>query len=163
MFFLFPCFSLSAVNLEMRSGGLWVVANVNVTGYYRVNYDLGNWESLFAQLKSEHQVHNQAGSFYYLMDAEPPIKLCSALSLRFCFSCLCFNFLFHYLFSVFANCILIVCISYPVWHIKSGLQVIPVINRAQLVDDAFNLARYVSLAAWSFCCSFSPYVHACSH
>ncbi|KAF1387135.1 hypothetical protein PFLUV_G00102120 [Perca fluviatilis] len=63
-----------AVNLEMRRGGLWVLANVNITGYYRVNYDHGNWESLFAQLNSEHQV-------------------------------------------------------------------IPVINRAQLVDDAFNLAR----------------------
>lgn len=63
-----------AVNLEMRSGDLWVLANINATGYYRVNYDLGNWERLLAQLKSEHQV-------------------------------------------------------------------IPVINRAQLVDDAFNLAR----------------------
>ncbi|XP_062245063.1 aminopeptidase N-like [Platichthys flesus] len=63
-----------AVNLEMKTGGLWILANVNVTGFYRVNYDLGNWERLLAQLDSEHQV-------------------------------------------------------------------IPVINRAQLVDDAFNLAR----------------------
>ncbi|KAM9352585.1 aminopeptidase N-like [Symphorus nematophorus] len=63
-----------AVNLEMKSGGLWVLANINVTGYYRVNYDLGNWERLFFALNSDHQV-------------------------------------------------------------------IPVINRAQLVDDAFNLAR----------------------
>uniref|UniRef100_A0A8C4DRB5 Aminopeptidase n=1 Tax=Dicentrarchus labrax TaxID=13489 RepID=A0A8C4DRB5_DICLA len=54
------------INLEMKSGDLWVLANINVTGYYRVNYDLGNWDSLL---------------------------------------------------------------------------VIPVINRAQLVDDAFNLAR----------------------
>uniref|UniRef100_A0A8C4DWI7 Aminopeptidase n=1 Tax=Dicentrarchus labrax TaxID=13489 RepID=A0A8C4DWI7_DICLA len=58
----------------MKSGDLWVLANINVTGYYRVNYDLGNWDSLLAQLHSGHQV-------------------------------------------------------------------IPVINRAQLVDDAFNLAR----------------------
>ncbi|XP_071403132.1 aminopeptidase N [Centroberyx affinis] len=64
----------TVVNLEMRSGGDWVLANVNVTGYYRVNYDLGNWERLLAQLNTEHQV-------------------------------------------------------------------IPLINRAQLVDDAFNLAR----------------------
>uniref|UniRef100_A0A8D3DZ95 Aminopeptidase n=1 Tax=Scophthalmus maximus TaxID=52904 RepID=A0A8D3DZ95_SCOMX len=63
-----------AANFEMRTGGSWVLANVNVTGFYRVNYDLGNWERLLAQLQSEHQV-------------------------------------------------------------------IPVINRAQLVDDAFNLAR----------------------
>ncbi|KAF3854284.1 hypothetical protein F7725_022339 [Dissostichus mawsoni] len=58
----------------MTRDGSWLLANINVTGYYRVNYDHGNWESLLAQLHSEHQV-------------------------------------------------------------------IPVINRAQLVDDAFNLAR----------------------
>ncbi|XP_034083036.1 aminopeptidase Ey [Gymnodraco acuticeps] len=63
-----------AVNFEMTRDGSWLLANINVTGYYRVNYDHGNWESLLAQLHSEHQV-------------------------------------------------------------------IPVINRAQLVDDAFNLAR----------------------
>ncbi|XP_053175977.1 aminopeptidase Ey [Scomber japonicus] len=64
----------TAVNVDMMSGGLWVLANINVTGYYRVNYDLGNWERLLAQLNREHQV-------------------------------------------------------------------IPLINRVQLVDDAFNLAR----------------------
>ncbi|XP_042268842.1 aminopeptidase Ey-like [Thunnus maccoyii] len=64
----------TAINVEMRSGDLWVLANINVTGYYRVNYDLGNWERLLTQLNAEHQV-------------------------------------------------------------------IPLINRAQLVDDAFNLAR----------------------
>ncbi|KAK2841767.1 hypothetical protein Q5P01_011967 [Channa striata] len=63
-----------AVNLEMRTSGSWVLANINVTGYYRVNYDLGNWERLLSQLNTEHRL-------------------------------------------------------------------IPVINRAQLVDDAFNLAR----------------------
>uniref|UniRef100_A0AAQ5YKG5 Aminopeptidase n=1 Tax=Amphiprion ocellaris TaxID=80972 RepID=A0AAQ5YKG5_AMPOC len=63
-----------AVNPGMRSGASWVLANINVTGFYRVNYDLGNWERLFTQLSTDHQV-------------------------------------------------------------------IPVINRAQLVDDAFNLAR----------------------
>uniref|UniRef100_A0A672HEJ7 Aminopeptidase n=1 Tax=Salarias fasciatus TaxID=181472 RepID=A0A672HEJ7_SALFA len=58
------------------SGASWLLANINVTGFYRVNYDLGNWERLLAQLSTDHQV-------------------------------------------------------------------IPVINRAQLVDDAFSLARYV--------------------
>uniref|UniRef100_A0A8C7TNS4 Aminopeptidase n=1 Tax=Oncorhynchus mykiss TaxID=8022 RepID=A0A8C7TNS4_ONCMY len=60
--------------LERYTVGHWVLANINVTGYYRVNYDLGNWERLLFQLSTNHQV-------------------------------------------------------------------IPVINRAQLVDDAFNLAR----------------------
>lgn len=49
-------FSLSVVNMDMRSGGSWVLANINLTGYYRVNYDLGNWERLLSQLNSEHQV-----------------------------------------------------------------------------------------------------------
>ncbi|KAM4733614.1 aminopeptidase N-like [Anableps anableps] len=62
------------LNVDMRTGPSWVLANINVTGYYRVNYDLGNWERLFSQLSTDHQV-------------------------------------------------------------------IPLINRAQLVDDSFNLAR----------------------
>lgn len=52
----------------------WVLANLNMSGYFRVNYDLGNWERLISQLESDHQV-------------------------------------------------------------------IPVVNRAQILDDAFNLAR----------------------
>ncbi|XP_013878435.1 aminopeptidase N [Austrofundulus limnaeus] len=63
-----------ALNPKMSSGASWLLANINVTGYYRVNYDLGNWERLLTLLTSDHQV-------------------------------------------------------------------IPVINRAQLMDDAFNLAR----------------------
>ncbi|KAM9808144.1 uncharacterized protein ACB057_005988 [Neosynchiropus ocellatus] len=44
------------VNEEMRGGdGGWVLANINVTGYYRVNYDLGNWERLLGQLRDDHQ------------------------------------------------------------------------------------------------------------
>ncbi|KAK7892008.1 hypothetical protein WMY93_023971 [Mugilogobius chulae] len=62
------------VNSDMKSGGAWILANVNVTGYYRVNYDLGNWERLLIQLNTNH------------------------------------------------------------W-------VIPLINRAQIIDDVFNLAR----------------------
>uniref|UniRef100_A0A3P8X317 Aminopeptidase n=1 Tax=Cynoglossus semilaevis TaxID=244447 RepID=A0A3P8X317_CYNSE len=33
----------------------WVLANVNWTGYYRVNYDPGNWQSLLTQLETEPQ------------------------------------------------------------------------------------------------------------
>ncbi|XP_046898582.1 aminopeptidase N-like [Hypomesus transpacificus] len=52
----------------------WILANVNVSGYYRVNYDPDNWERLLNQLSTNHQV-------------------------------------------------------------------IPILNRAQIIDDAFNLAR----------------------
>ncbi|XP_037538536.1 aminopeptidase Ey [Nematolebias whitei] len=61
--------------MEMKvSGSDWVLANLNVVGYYRVNYNQENWDRLLNALSTNHIV-------------------------------------------------------------------IPVINRAQLVDDAFNLAR----------------------
>lgn len=34
----------------------WVLANLNVSGYFRVNYDLGNWDRLLSQLDSNHEV-----------------------------------------------------------------------------------------------------------
>ncbi|CAG03111.1 unnamed protein product [Tetraodon nigroviridis] len=56
------------------SGEAWVLANLHISGYYRVNYDPTNWERLISLLGSNHMA-------------------------------------------------------------------IPVINRAQIIDDAFNLAR----------------------
>ncbi|NXP17069.1 AMPN Aminopeptidase, partial [Scytalopus superciliaris] len=58
----------------------WLLLNLNVSGYFRVNYDQGNWNKILSQLSTDHTV-------------------------------------------------------------------LPVINRAQIIDDAFNLARakYVSV------------------
>uniref|UniRef100_A0A672QLT0 Aminopeptidase n=1 Tax=Sinocyclocheilus grahami TaxID=75366 RepID=A0A672QLT0_SINGR len=65
----------SAIHKPMKvSKNEWVLANLHVLGYFRVNYDLGNWDRLLSQLESNHQV-------------------------------------------------------------------IPVVNRTQILDDAFNLAR----------------------
>uniref|UniRef100_A0A3P9Q6B5 Aminopeptidase n=1 Tax=Poecilia reticulata TaxID=8081 RepID=A0A3P9Q6B5_POERE len=65
----------SATNNDMKvTGDDWVLANLDVVGYYRVNYDDGNWDKLLTTLSNNHED-------------------------------------------------------------------IPKINRAQLVDDAFNLAR----------------------
>lgn len=62
-------------NPNFRVGeDVWLLANINCTGFYRVNYDEENWNKLFMQLESNRHV-------------------------------------------------------------------IPVINRGQLIDDAFNLAR----------------------
>ncbi|XP_030620520.1 aminopeptidase N-like [Chanos chanos] len=63
----------TAQNDPMKTND-WVLANLNVSGYYRVNYDEGNWQRLLTQLSTDHTM-------------------------------------------------------------------IPVINRAQIIDDAFNLAR----------------------
>ncbi|KAM9469986.1 alanyl (membrane) aminopeptidase b, tandem duplicate 1 [Clarias gariepinus] len=67
--------SKTDTNNEMIiTGSDCLVANLNVSGYYRVNYDMGNWNRLLQKLNNTHQS-------------------------------------------------------------------IPVINRAQIIDDAFNLAR----------------------
>lgn len=63
-----------AHNLMRVSGNDWVLANTNVSGYFRVNYDLDNWDRLLSLLNTNHQA-------------------------------------------------------------------LPIINRAQIIDDAFNLAR----------------------
>ncbi|XP_036952022.1 aminopeptidase Ey-like [Acanthopagrus latus] len=64
-----------ATNAEMALGANdWLVANIDMKGFYRVNYDSENWERLLNKLSTKHQD-------------------------------------------------------------------IPVINRAQIIDDAFNLAR----------------------
>ncbi|KAG7172393.1 Aminopeptidase N-like 8 [Homarus americanus] len=34
----------------------WVIFNIQSTGYYRVNYDLGNWKLLIKQLLTDHRV-----------------------------------------------------------------------------------------------------------
>ncbi|XP_039979935.1 aminopeptidase N-like [Xiphias gladius] len=43
-------------NSLMRvSGEDWVLANTNVSGYFRVNYDLDNWDRLLSLLNNNHQ------------------------------------------------------------------------------------------------------------
>lgn len=67
----------AATNLSFSTAGKpgqWLLLNLNVTGYFRVNYDQENWNRLMTQLENNHQN-------------------------------------------------------------------IPVLNRAQMIDDAFNLAR----------------------
>uniref|UniRef100_A0A8C4HYL1 Aminopeptidase n=1 Tax=Dicentrarchus labrax TaxID=13489 RepID=A0A8C4HYL1_DICLA len=44
------------INSQMRvSGEDWVLANTNVSGYFRVNYDLYNWDRLLSLLSTNHQ------------------------------------------------------------------------------------------------------------
>lgn len=47
----------AGVSGQMKvSGGGWVLANLNVSGYYRVNYDSNNWERLLSLLNNNHKV-----------------------------------------------------------------------------------------------------------
>lgn len=46
-----------AQNTEMKMvGSDWLVANLNVSGYYRVNYDMENWNKLLHLLQTAHEV-----------------------------------------------------------------------------------------------------------
>ncbi|KAM4593082.1 aminopeptidase N-like isoform 1-T3 [Odontesthes bonariensis] len=43
-------------NSQMKvSGEEWMLANTNVSGYFRVNYDLENWDRLLSLLNTNHQ------------------------------------------------------------------------------------------------------------
>ena len=46
---------VSIANLPYSSDA-WILANVGQTGFYRVNYDQGNWEALAQQLRVDHVV-----------------------------------------------------------------------------------------------------------
>lgn len=41
----------------------WLVANLDVVGYYRVNYDMQNWKKLLDVLQSNHEVPTTAENF----------------------------------------------------------------------------------------------------
>ena len=43
-----------------ESGANWVLANIDVVGYYRVNYDQGNWDRLLNGLMTNHTVSFRA-------------------------------------------------------------------------------------------------------
>uniref|UniRef100_A0A7N6AGR5 Aminopeptidase n=1 Tax=Anabas testudineus TaxID=64144 RepID=A0A7N6AGR5_ANATE len=42
-------------SLMRASGQEWVLLNTNMSGYFRVNYDLGNWDRLLSLLNTNHQ------------------------------------------------------------------------------------------------------------
>lgn len=94
------------------SGSNWVLANHNVVGYYRVNYDDGNWQRLLNTLSTNHTVRLLHSNTMTSID----------------------------IYSIDAgnkHLVLVVTMSFFLF-----LKDIPRINRAQLIDDAFNLARY---------------------
>lgn len=110
------CVSLGTNNQMRASGREWVLANTNISGYYRVNYDLDNWDRLLTLLDNNHRVSHK----------------CFRREWDWCcfFYCLCWYSLLEQLFTA-------------AWvFIRHTLQVLPVINRAQIIDDTFNLARY---------------------
>lgn len=49
-------FVQTVTNGDVVSTDGWLVANINMTGFYRVNYDSANWERLLAKLNTKPQV-----------------------------------------------------------------------------------------------------------
>lgn len=80
------------------SGEGWLLANVNISGYYRVNYDLANWERLLSLLNNDHKVKTRV---------RPRHRRFGEVTA----------------------------------FVSAFSQALPILNRAQIIDDAFNLAR----------------------
>lgn len=92
----------------------WLLLNLNVSGYFRVNYNQENWEQLLAQLSSNHQVRGASRGHGVGCGWAPTSHTPTPHAPHSGLPC----------------------------DADSALsQVIPVINRAQIIDDAFNLAR----------------------
>lgn len=53
-----PPLPLPATENEFNiSSSSWLLLNLNVSGYFRVNYNPENWDQLLRQLSANHQVH----------------------------------------------------------------------------------------------------------
>lgn len=83
----------------------WMLANINMKGFYRVNYDSDNWERLLARLNSNPQVQTVK---------DTTLSLFLQLNIK---------------------------TNKKKTNPKISFQDIPLINRAQIINDAFTLAR----------------------
>lgn len=57
-------------NELISKNGEWILANVNCTGYYRVNYDPENWERLLTQLETDRNVSNMCRFGLFVTSSE---------------------------------------------------------------------------------------------
>ena len=45
-----------SVSFDVPAGAKWLKANVDMNGFYRVQYTESNWKALITQLKDDHTV-----------------------------------------------------------------------------------------------------------
>uniref|UniRef100_A0A3Q3EZX3 ERAP1-like C-terminal domain-containing protein n=1 Tax=Labrus bergylta TaxID=56723 RepID=A0A3Q3EZX3_9LABR len=65
----------TATNTNMMLGpDDWLVANIKMKGFYRVNYDLENWERLLSKLSSKHQVQRLTSTNRAQIIDDRPVK-----------------------------------------------------------------------------------------
>ncbi|XP_073998601.1 endoplasmic reticulum aminopeptidase 1-like isoform X3 [Rhodnius prolixus] len=67
--------NMSDAKFEIDPGATWLKANINQSGFYRVNYDQDNWEALISTLKRNHTVFSPTDRASLLDDA---FTLCRA-------------------------------------------------------------------------------------
>ncbi len=64
-----PPYPFAAVEIELPGDLKWYKANLNGTGYYRVNYPVENWDALILQLQEDHEVFTAADRAQLINDA----------------------------------------------------------------------------------------------
>lgn len=52
------------------AGDEWLLANTNVSGFFRVNYDLDNWDRLLTLLSTNHQVIHASTLLWFSCNAD---------------------------------------------------------------------------------------------
>lgn len=79
-------FIQTGTNTEMVLGADdWLLANINMKGFFRVNYDSENWERLLKKLESGHEVqHVEMYYFYTVNDQTPQAQLPLSIPLSIC-------------------------------------------------------------------------------
>lgn len=60
---------LFTATFEVNPKTSWIKANVNQSGYYRVNYDQALWDAIIAQLINNHKAFSPADRASLLDDA----------------------------------------------------------------------------------------------
>ena len=64
-----PYFHITALDVEFPADMTWFKANVNGTGFYRVNYPRENWVALTETLKKDHTTFSALDRAQLINDA----------------------------------------------------------------------------------------------
>ena len=62
-------FAISALEIEFPADMTWFKANVNGTGFYRVNYPRENWDALIQKLIEDHNTFSALDRAQLISDA----------------------------------------------------------------------------------------------
>lgn len=63
------CFSLFAARINLKENVKWIKLNADQKGYYRVLYDIDNWNAIIDQLRFDHTAFTPADRMGLISDA----------------------------------------------------------------------------------------------